>query len=102
MTNKINSRLFCLYIALIPYLSFAQKPAGQSEENKEWIIRSNSFTKLLIDIDEKYSPEFGSDQGLAYFDTLVSVPTTANRAAERREKETVVSTFKYARQKETN
>jgi hypothetical protein len=102
MTNKISGRLFCLCIAFIPYFSFAQNPAGQPEENREWIIRSNSFTKLLIDIDEKYSPEFGSDQGLAYFDTLVSVPTTANKAAERSEKETVVATFKSARPKETN
>ena len=57
---------------------------------------------MIIDIDEKYSPEFGTEQGLAFYDTLVSVPTLANINAERKDGENAVSLLKEARSKETN
>jgi hypothetical protein len=102
MISKITINLFSLFITVAPLASLAQKPSADSTGNKEWIIRSNSYTKLLIDIDEKYSPEFGSSQGFAYYDTLVSVPTLANKKAERKESENAVVLLKEARQKETN
>ena len=102
MISKITINLFRLFITVAPFASFAQNPSADSTDNKEWIIRSNSYTKLLIDIDEKYSPEFGSSQGFAYYDTLVSVPTLANKKAERKEGENAVVLLKEARQKETN
>ena len=97
--------IFCLCLLLnttVPQISVAQEPAVKTAENKQWIVRSNSYTKLLIDIDEKYAPEFGSGQGVAFYDTLVVVPTLANKKAERKEKQDVVDLFKAARQKETN
>ncbi len=77
-------------------------PFAASSQNKEWIEKSNSYTKLLLDIDKKYSPEFGSAQGLPFYDTLVSVPTLANDMAERKERTQVVTLLKQAKQKETN
>ena len=102
MISKTTINLLCAAIAVIPFISYAQNPSAQPADNKEWILRSNGYTKLLIDIDEKYSPEFGSQQGLSYFDTLISVPTAANKASERKDKEIAVVTFKEARQKETS
>jgi len=71
-------------------------------EPKPWVAKSNSYTKTLIDISEKYSPEFGSSQGLAKYDTLVAVPTLANDLAERKERETALASLMSAKQKETD
>lgn len=68
--------------------------------DREWILRSNSYTQKIIEVDEKYNPVFGSQQGVAYFDTLISIPTLANELSERKDKEAVLSGFKTARQSE--
>lgn len=94
--NKTFIQLAAAAIIAIPLAGKAQNTA------KEWVTKSNSYTKLVIDIDEKYSPEFGSSQGLAYYDTLVSVPTLANMKAERRDRERLLNELKQARQKETD
>lgn len=62
--------------------------------SKEWIEKSNKYTQQLIDLDKKYSPEYGSEQGLAKYDTLITVPTLANQLARRKEEEAL--TAKYA------
>lgn len=67
------------------------KPA---ETDKAWIAKSNQYTKQLIDLDKKYSPEYGSSQGLAEYDKLVSVPTLANQVAHRREEEALVARYR--------
>lgn len=95
--KKIIS-LFLLFLALYPSQTNAQTETGLS---KHWVAKSNSYTKLLIDVDKKYSPESASQQGLAFYDTLISVPTLANEAAERKDKENVVAQLKAAQQTET-
>lgn len=95
--NKIISTLLVL-TALFPLKTNAQT---QNDINKDWVAKSNSYTKLLIDVDKKYSPESASQQGLAFYDTLISVPTLANEAAERKDKENVVAQLKAAQQTET-
>jgi Bacterial protein of unknown function (DUF885) len=102
MTSKILHPFSIFFSSLISMTSFAQSPSAKPAENKEWIIRSNSYTKILIDIDEKYSPEFGSEEGLAFYDTLVGVPTLTNKDAERKDKENAEVILKAAKQKETN
>src|SRR4051812_19303796 len=96
--KKTANSLFII-LGLIPFLSYAQ---NAPEGSKEWINQSNNYTKVLIDLDKKYSPEFGSSQGLAYYDTLISVPTLANVFAERKERLKAVAMLKEAKQKETN
>ncbi len=102
MISKSLRNLFSLFFVLLPTFLMAQNPNTHPEANKEWIVRSNSYTKLLIDIDEKYSPEFGSGQGIAFYDTLIAVPTLANKKAERKEKEGAVILLKAAKQNETS
>ncbi len=59
MSNKIL-RIFIVFLSsFISISSPSQNPTQKTSENKEWIVKSNTYTKILIDIDEKYSPEFG-------------------------------------------
>ncbi|MDP9078388.1 MAG: DUF885 domain-containing protein [Bacteroidota bacterium] len=99
MTINKNKAIYALAIGALALHPFAGKA---QTENKGWIAKSNNYTKILIDLDKKYSPEFGSSQGLAYYDTLISVPTEANTLAQRKEREDAVAQLKAAKQKETD
>jgi uncharacterized protein (DUF885 family) len=101
MMNKTMTLSILLIFVILPGILSAQNPPA-SKDNKQWIKQSNNYTKLLIDIDEKYTPEFGSAQGLAFYDTLVSIPTWDNKLAERKERLNAVSILKSAKLKETN
>jgi hypothetical protein len=102
MSNKISRLFIILFSSLVAITSQSQNPSQKTSENKEWVVKSNSYTKILIDIDEKYTPEFGSTQGLALYDTLIAIPTLANKNAARKDKEKAVLLLKEAKQKETN
>ncbi|MBB6271340.1 hypothetical protein HDF26_001767 [Pedobacter cryoconitis] len=87
----------CLFI-LIPFAVNSQtKPA---HTGKTWITQSNQYTEQLINLDKKYSPEYGSAQGLAEYDTLIVVPTLANLMAERKEEEILNGKYKASLQTE--
>jgi uncharacterized protein (DUF885 family) len=102
MFNKILPLFIIFFSGFISTAAHAQNPSPKHTENKEWVIKSNSYTKILIDIDEKYSPEFGSAQGLASYDTLIGIPTMANINAQRKDKEKALVLLSEAKQKETN
>jgi uncharacterized protein (DUF885 family) len=74
----------------------ASAPQAGSPAQPDWVAISNGYTKLLLDVSFKYHPEFGSQQGLAQFDTKASQPTLANEDAERKENEAVVAKLKAA------
>ena len=93
--QKSLKSLTLLAIAALPF-------AVKAQADKTWITKSNDYTKILIDIDKKYSPEFGSEQGLAYYDTLIAVPTLANDKAQRKDREKAVAQLKAAKLTETN
>ncbi len=99
--NFINT-IKGLFFLTAAFFSFTTNAQNDSVDNKGWVAKSNSYTKILIDIDEKYSPEFGSSQGLASYDTLISVPTLANVSAQRKETENAVALLKAAKSTETN
>jgi len=40
-----------------------------------WVAKSNSYTDLLLDVQNRHSPEDASSQGLAAFDERISQPT---------------------------
>lgn len=72
----------------------AQTPAVAG--SKSWVNRSDAYTQMLIDLDKKYSPEFGSGEGLAVYDTEIAVPTLANEQAERKDEEALVAKYTAA------
>jgi hypothetical protein len=62
-------------------------------DGKAWVTKSDQYTQKLIDLDKKYSPEYGSSQGLPEYDTQISVPTLANQLAERKDEEALVGYY---------
>ncbi len=64
--------------------------------DKAWIDVSNGYTRNLLAISLKYSPEGGSQQGIASFDPLISNPTLAQEKAQRKETEAELARIKAA------
>ena len=87
-----------LTVALVAGIAFT----SLAQNDKAWIAKSNKYTTLLLNIDKKYSPEFGSSQGLAQYDTQVSVPTLENILAANKERMQVIATLKAAKKTEPN
>jgi hypothetical protein len=73
--------LAVLILLAVPPRSFAAAP---------WIEASNRFTQMLVDVHLRHSPEYGSSQGLAEYDTRIGVPTLADALAERAERDAVI------------
>jgi uncharacterized protein (DUF885 family) len=76
--------------------------AQQSAETKALVAKSNEYTKIIIDLDKKYSPEYGSSQGLAEYDSDIAVPTLQTILAERKDEEAVVAKLTEALKTEKN
>ncbi len=85
-------------MAMLIILPFAVN--AQTTATKAWVAKSNNYTKILLDIDKKYSPEFGSQQGLTMYDEQIGVPTLANALAAQKEKQHAIVLLKAARQTE--
>lgn len=96
---QLKNKLSALAIGALVLQTFT---VSAQTDNKAWVAKSNEYTKVLIDISKKYSPEFGSSQGLAQYDTLTAVPTLANTIAQRKEREAALTGFVAAKQTETN
>ena len=77
-----------------PQAGSAAQP--ETKAQPQWVAISNGYAKMLLDVSFKYHPEFGSQQGLAEYDTKASQPTLANEDAERKENEAVVAKLKAA------
>jgi uncharacterized protein (DUF885 family) len=74
-----------LILLASPLRSFAGAP---------WIEESNHFTQMLVDVHLRHSPEYGSSQGLAEYDTRIGVPTLADELAQRAERDAVIDQIK--------
>jgi uncharacterized protein (DUF885 family) len=83
-------------IVLIAFLLTISAIAQDKPADHAWIATSDTFTKMLVQIEMKHSPESGSRQGLAEYDELISQPTLADEDQERKEIQEVVAKFKAA------
>jgi uncharacterized protein (DUF885 family) len=61
-----------------------------------WIGISNGYSDMLLQVAFKHHPEFGSQQGLAQYDTKISQPTLADEDQERAENEAALAKLKAA------
>ena len=86
----MRSVLIVLFAFLLTMSALAQDKSAEHA----WIATSDAFTKMLVQVEMKHTPESGSRQGLAEFDELVSQPTLADEDQERKEMEDVVAKFK--------
>jgi Bacterial protein of unknown function (DUF885) len=80
-------------LAVVLFASTLVAPA-QRAQSADWIADSNRYTQMLLDVQIRHSPEFGSSQGLSQYDSLVSSPTLADDLAERSERDAVVAKIK--------
>jgi uncharacterized protein (DUF885 family) len=83
-------------IVLIAFLLTMSTIAQDKPADHAWIATSDTFTKMLVQVEMKHSPESGSRQGLAEYDELISQPTLADEDQERKEIQEVVAKFKAA------
>ena len=88
----IRTIIFILGAAIL----FLPPVAQVQAEGPAWITASNNYTNMLLAVQMKHHPEFGSNQGLSQYDTDVSQPTLADEDQERRETEAVLTKLKGA------
>ena len=67
-----------------------------------WVVRSNQYTQMLLDVQLKHSPEGGSRQGLAKYDPLITDATRADEIVQRKELEDILANLKKIEAKEKN
>jgi hypothetical protein len=79
-----------------PTASTAGTGTRGSAARPDWISVSNGYANMLIQVVFEHHPEFGSQQGLAQYDTKVSQPTLADEDQERKETEAVLAKLKAA------
>jgi uncharacterized protein (DUF885 family) len=84
-------------------LAAASEEAPNAEQvDAPWIRQSNVYTMMLFDVQLEHSPEEGSQQGVAKFDSRISDPRLADELAQRRELEAVMTKLKTAQATETD
>jgi uncharacterized protein (DUF885 family) len=91
--------------ALLSVFSFAamsQQASHAEDFDKAWIKQSNVFTHMVLDVQLEHSPEQGSQEGLAKFDSRISDPTLSDELAQRRELEAVLAKIKTAQTTEAD
>ncbi len=75
---------------------------ANAHAEQAWIVKSNAYTNTLLDIQLEHSPEAGSQQGVAKFDTRISDPSLADELKARQETEAAIGKIKAARTQETD
>jgi hypothetical protein len=65
-----------------------------------WVVRSNQYTQMLLDVQLKHSPEGGSRQGLAKFDPQITDATRADEIVQRKELVDILARLKKIEAKE--
>jgi uncharacterized protein (DUF885 family) len=88
--------------SVVSQQSAAASLSSAPGEDNSWIASSNVFTKQLLDVQLEHNPEEGSHEGVAKFDLMIANPTSADRAAERRELESALVVIKKELAKETD
>ena len=89
-------------LCAVSFAAMSQQVPDTAGQDKSWIGRSNVYTNLVLDVQLEHSPETGSQEGLAKFDSRISNPALSDELAERRELETVVAKLKTAQTAETD
>ena len=76
-------------------LAAAAAPAAAvAPAEPAWVVRSNQYTRELLDVQLKHSPEEGSSQGEAKYDTQITDATRADEIVQRKELEDVLARLK--------
>jgi uncharacterized protein (DUF885 family) len=65
-----------------------------------WIASSDQYTRMLLDVQLKHSPETASTLGLTSYDTAITDASRADEIAQRKQLEEALATLKKAAAKE--
>jgi uncharacterized protein (DUF885 family) len=98
--NAALRMIFVLGLTAANLAGRAQTAASAAPAEPAWVVRSNQYTQMLLDVQLKHSPEQGSSQGVAKYDTQITDGTRADEIAQRKELEDVLATLKKADAKE--
>ena len=90
-TSMIGATAAAVLICAAAGQALGEQAPSHGAPERAWIGESNAYTERLLAVELEHSPETGSRQGLARFDTLISDPTLADQLAERRELEAVLA-----------
>ncbi|HEY7352614.1 MAG TPA: DUF885 domain-containing protein, partial [Terriglobales bacterium] len=74
----------------------AQSSSQPEAKGQSWIDASNHYTQMLLAVEFKHSPEFGSREGLSEYDTKISQPSWADEDQRRQELTAVLEKLKAA------
>jgi uncharacterized protein (DUF885 family) len=79
----------------------AAKPSAPAAAvEPAWVVRSNQYTQMLLDVQVKHSPDSGMAQGLAKYDSSITDPARADEIAQRKELQDVLAQLKKVEAKE--
>ena len=70
--------------------------------DRAWIVKSDSYTQLLLDVNNKHSPESASAEGLSEYDKEISKLTREDELLARHETEAALEKIKAAAASETD
>jgi hypothetical protein len=87
------------FAILVAAPAVSQPTPDSVRPQKAWVAESNRFTRQLTSVEFAHTPEAGSQQGIAQYDTQISRPTRADELAERHELEAVIAKLKAERPK---
>lgn len=94
--------MLAVLLSMLSFAVFGQQAGASDAPSRAWVAQSNVYTRQLLDVELKHSPESGSRQGLAKFDELITNPTLADELAERKELVAVLAKLKVEQSNETN
>jgi len=81
----------------VPALGQAQAASAYQPSDQSWVPKSNAYTQTLVDIENRYSPESASAEGLVQYDTQIGDPSFTAQLAKRKEIEAAVAQLIKAR-----
>ena len=80
--------------------SAAKSSAPAAAAGPAWVVRSNQYTQMLLDVQMKHSPERASQEGLVKYDSSITDATRADEIAQRKELQNVLANLKKIEAKE--
>jgi len=89
-------------LCTLTFTAPGQPAAGGQRAERAWVMQSNVYTNMLLDVQLAHSPEQGSQQGVAKFDDRITDPTRADELIARREFEAALLKIKAASARETD
>lgn len=78
----------------------AKSPAPAAVPEPAWVVRSNKYTQMLLDVQMEHSPESASAQGLAQYDASITDASRADEIAQRKQLQEVLDRLKKIESKQ--